>query len=86
MAFNQEAEIVDNPHLRIPQRAGWAAIRDHFSRLGATSEVGIILPVGCGKSGLISITPFALNAVRVLVIAPGTKIRDQLLNDLRSNS
>jgi superfamily II DNA or RNA helicase len=86
MAFNQEAAIVDNSHLRIPQRAGWAAIRDHFSRPGATSEVGIILPVGCGKSGLIAITPFALNATRVLVIAPGTKIRDQLLNDLRSNS
>ena len=45
-----------------------------------------MLPVGCGKSGLIAITPYAVGARRVLVIAPGTRIRGQLGNDLRANS
>ena len=45
-----------------------------------------MLPVGCGKSGLISVTPFAVQARRVLVVAPGTRIRGQLADDLRASS
>lgn len=86
MPFNQQANILGNHRLRIPQRNGWIAIRDHFAQARASRDVGLVLPVGCGKSGLIAITPFALNAGRVLVIAPGTKIRDQLGADLRANS
>src|SRR5207248_5875617 len=41
---------------------------------------------GCGKSGLIAITPFAILARRVLVVAPGLRIRRQLSGDLRANS
>lgn len=85
MPFNQTAAIEDNDRLRIPQREGWLRIRDHF-RLSGGREVGIVLPVGCGKSGLIAITPYALGATRVLVIAPGTRIRGQLGDDLRANS
>jgi superfamily II DNA or RNA helicase len=84
--FNQQANIVGNVSLRIPQRDGWIAIRDHFARVGSDREVGVVLPVGCGKSGLITLSPFALRARRALVIAPGTKIRDQLAADLRANS
>jgi superfamily II DNA or RNA helicase len=61
-------------------------IRDHFLQSDAAREVAIVLPVGCGKSGLITIAPFAVNARRVLVIAPGRKIRGQLGNDFRINS
>jgi superfamily II DNA or RNA helicase len=84
--YNQQFVIPDNQRLRIPQRAGWVQIRDHFERPDAVLEVGIVLPVGCGKSGLIALTPFAVRARRVLVIAPGTRIREQLGNDLRANS
>jgi superfamily II DNA or RNA helicase len=78
--------ITNNQQLRIPQREGWTCIRDHFHRADAAREAGIVLPVGCGKSGLIAIAPFAVNARRALVIAPGTRIRGQLGSDLRSNS
>src|SRR5439155_18919664 len=37
-------------------------------------------------SGLIAIAPYAVGARRALVIAPGTRIRGQLGNDLRANS
>jgi superfamily II DNA or RNA helicase len=86
MPFNQSVYIADNERLRIPQREGWVRISDHFRVEGADREVGIVLPVGCGKSGLIAITPYAVQARRALVIAPGTRIRGQLGNDLRANS
>jgi superfamily II DNA or RNA helicase len=73
--------ISGNLQLRTPQREGFAAIKLHYSVRDAEREVGVILPVGCGKSGLISITPFALGARRALVIAPGLDIAAQLLRD-----
>lgn len=86
MPFDQEVSITDNQQLRIPQREGWVCLRDHFQQISPTREVGIVLPVGCGKSGLIAIAPYAMGARRALIIAPGTRIRGQLGNDLRANS
>jgi hypothetical protein len=60
------------------QREGWVRILDHFARPNAAREVGVVLPVACGKSGVIAITPFARQARSVLVIARGTRIRGQL--------
>lgn len=86
MAFTTNTNIEKNTKLRIPQRNGWIRIRGHFRQAQAQREVGIVLPVGCGKSGLLSITPFAVAAQRVLVIAPGTRIRKQLADTLRVSS
>ncbi|MBX3259540.1 MAG: DEAD/DEAH box helicase family protein, partial [Labilithrix sp.] len=86
MAFPSTANIESNRSLRAPQREGWERIRLHFASPEATREVGVVLPVGCGKSGLIAIAPFALGARRVLVIAPGLRIRKQLADDLKANS
>ncbi|WBU58767.1 DEAD/DEAH box helicase [Paracoccus sediminicola] len=86
MAFDHNAVIASNDALRVPQREGWEHIREYFQQPDAPGEVGIVLPVGCGKSGLIAITPYAIHARRVLVIAPGTRIRGQLGEDLRANS
>ena len=86
MPYNQPASIEDNRGLRIPQREGWVHTRNHFAQTNPAREVGIVLPVGCGKSGLICIIPFAVQARRVLVIAPGIRIRGQLGDDLRANS
>ena len=36
---------------------------------------------GCGKSGCITLTPFAFESKRSLVIAPGVSIANQLLED-----
>ena len=86
MPFSDQFLIEDNDQLRLPQREGWSRIRDHFSQLTTEREVSLVLPVGCGKSGLITVTPFAVRARRVLVIAPGRKIRGQLGNDFRVSS
>jgi len=74
--------ITNNPRLRIPQ---WEAYAKLVQFAGNPNEperkVGIILPVGCGKSGCITITPFAFCVTRTLVVAPGVKIAEQLLDD-----
>jgi len=86
MPFNNPVHIENNDQLRPPQREAWEYVRRHFANDEQEREVGVILPVGCGKSGLLSMIPFAVNARRVLVIAPGTRIRSQLAADLRSDS
>ena len=40
-----------------------------------------MLPVGCGKSGTIAISPFAFRSKRTLVVAPNLNIAGQLLKD-----
>jgi superfamily II DNA or RNA helicase len=77
----QIPNVADNRKLRKPQREGYAQIQKHFTRPNADREIGLVLPVGCGKSGLIAIAPFALMARRVLVLAPGLRIAHQLLQD-----
>ena len=70
----QTAHVSGNQQLRRPQRESYEAIDEHFKGNAAENEVGIVLPVGCGKSGTITITPFATRATKVLVIAPGLRI------------
>ena len=73
--------VRNNDSLRRPQRESFEAIAEHYSSGDEELQVGIVLPVGCGKSGAITLTPFATKAQRVLVIAPGVRIARQLLSD-----
>lgn len=78
----REPNVIDNNRLRTPQREAYAEL----AKLAAESdirerEVGIVLPVGCGKSGCITLSPFAFKANRTLVIAPGVPIAGQLHDD-----
>ncbi|MBD3160228.1 MAG: DEAD/DEAH box helicase [Candidatus Lokiarchaeota archaeon] len=76
-----ESFITGNPQLRIPQREAFEAMLDFAADQSTDREAGIILPVGCGKSGCIALAPFAFQANRSLVIAPGLRIADQLHGD-----
>lgn len=69
--------VSGNPRLRDPQQEGHAAAVSHFAAGGGQAVEQI--PVGCGKSGLITLLPFGIAAGRVLVIAPNLTIRDQLV-------
>lgn len=72
--------IDENLKLRVPQREAYDAVYDYFSSGG--DKAIIQLPVGCGKSGLISILPFGISKGRVLVIAPNLTIKDELVKTL----
>ncbi len=79
---NRDPAIIGNQLLRAPQREAFAALSEFAqSNVSAEREVGIILPVGCGKSGCITLTPFAFRSRRVLVVAPGLNIASQLAAD-----
>ncbi len=78
----REPSILDNPRLRKPQREAYTELASFAGNLNEQErEVGIVLPVGCGKSGCITIAPFAFRATRTLVVAPGVKIAEQLHDD-----
>lgn len=74
--FDRPVEVINNERLREPQRLGHAAAVKHF----ATERGRVVeqVPVGCGKSGLITLLPFGCARGRVLVIAPNLTISGQL--------
>ncbi|MFB6280087.1 MAG: DEAD/DEAH box helicase family protein [Salinibacter sp.] len=74
-----DAHIVGNEQLRVPQEEGYIALRDYFETEGTTQLPAIVvLPTGCGKSGLIACAPFGIAEGRVLVVAPNLTIKDGL--------
>lgn len=67
------ADIEANDLLREPQREAHRAVREHFA---SSNEPGILqIPVGCGKTGIMSTLPFSVAEGRVLVITPNLTIR-----------
>lgn len=67
------ADIEANNLLREPQREAHRAVREHFA---SSNEPGILqIPVGCGKTGIMSTLPFGISEGRVLVITPSLTIR-----------
>jgi superfamily II DNA or RNA helicase len=72
-------DILDNMLVREPQREAYQAIADFAA--GQEREAGVVLPVGCGKSGTITLAPFAFRSQRALVVAPNVPIAQQLQDD-----
>ena len=78
----REPAVSGNLLLRTPQREAYAELARFAGNADEQErEVGIVLPVGCGKSGCITIAPFAFRATRTLVVAPSVKIAEQLHDD-----
>ncbi len=78
----REPNIELNDRIRTPQREAYAELASFAANSdGQEREIGIVLPVGCGKSGCITLTPFAFKATRTLVIAPSVPIAGQLRKD-----
>ena len=75
-----DVQISGNPNLREPQIDGYFAIREHFSKENGPCYVQ--LPVGCGKTGLMGLTPFGISKGRILIIAPNLTIRDTIRREL----
>ncbi len=75
----REASVDGNMLVREPQREAYSAIQAFAGE--SDREAGVVLPVGCGKSGTIAMSPFAFGSNRTLVVAPNLNIADQLLKD-----
>lgn len=75
-----EVNIEDNLLLRDPQREGYLATYDYL-KAGKANPI-LQIPVGCGKSGLISLLPFGIAKGRVLIIAPNIEIKKGIFQAL----
>ncbi|MGI8796796.1 MAG: DEAD/DEAH box helicase family protein [Acidimicrobiia bacterium] len=78
--FSKPANIAENQRLREPQRGAYKAVREHFAH--STDPAMLVIPVGCGKTGVISTLPFGIAHGRVLVIAPNLTIRKGITDAL----
>jgi len=74
------ASIYGNENLRMPQLDGYQSIVEHFE--GNSEPCYLQIPVGCGKSGLMGITPFGLSTGRILIVAPNLTIKKTILSEL----
>jgi len=75
-----KTSIWQNASLREPQIEGYFAIRSHFAK--SNEPCYVQLPVGCGKTGLMGLTPFGIAKGRVLIIAPNLTIRENIRREL----
>ena len=75
-----DVSIYGNSLLRLPQIEGYAAIKEHFESSDGAGYVQ--LPVGCGKTGLMGLTPFGIARGRVLIITPNVTIRANVIREL----
>ena len=75
-----EVSIWRNQSLREPQMDAYFAIREHFN--GSNMPCYVQLPVGCGKTGLMGLSPFGIAKGRVLIIAPNLTIRENIRREL----
>eukprot|EP00043_Microstomoeca_roanoka_P021994 m.255886 g.255886 ORF g.255886 m.255886 type:complete len:416 (+) comp20461_c0_seq1:112-1359(+) len=57
---------------------GWFMQREH------QNIALVVLPTGCGKTGVAVLAPYCLNASRVLVIAPSVVVAEQLEREFKS--
>src|SRR3954452_20146588 len=84
---DRQPNIGSNRLIRTPQREAYQALLDYASNPEETQrEVGVVLPVGCGKSGTITVSPFAFRSNRTLVIAPNVPIAQQLAADFNPSN
>lgn len=76
----QPVNIPHNRRLREPQLQGYLAALQHFRE--SDEHALIVLPVGCGKTGLMAMLPFRLAQGRVLIVAPNLAIREVIERNL----
>lgn len=74
------ANVEANDLLREPQREAHRAVREHFAT--EAEPAIIVIPVGCGKTGIIATLPFGVARGRVLVITPNLTIRKGVMEAL----
>lgn len=76
-----QPNIIGNDLVRVPQQEVYSAFENFMAENRDDREIGVVLPVGCGKSGCIAIAPFAFESYRTLVVAPNVRIAEQLYRD-----
>lgn len=74
----------ETPGFRLAQLGAIHAIASHFSN--RNDPAIITMPTGSGKTAVLIAAAFVLRANRVLIIAPGRLVREQIVDELNSLS
>ena len=69
----------ENLGLRRPQHGAIHSIAGHFSN--RREQAIVSMPTGSGKTAVLMMTPFFLQAKRVLVLTPSRLVRNQIFED-----
>jgi len=72
---DRQPSLNGNLRIRTPQRETYAAPATFAGSAGEEREVGIVLPVACGRSGCITRAPFAFRSKRTAPPAVGNNSR-----------
>lgn len=72
--------VFNNAALREPQREAYQSLFQHFEV--SEEPCYVQMPVGCGKTGLMGLTPFGVSKGRVLIVAPNLTIRTTIMREL----
>jgi len=76
-----KTNILNNEHLRGPQIEPYVEVYKHFITKKSDTHTIVVLPTGCGKTGLISLLPYNISNGRVLIIVPQLTILDTIKMD-----
>lgn len=68
---------------RAPQKEALFKLRKVLLPAAPGSRFMMILPTGCGKTMVMAMSPFMLDATKVLYILPSLTLRNQVANELR---
>lgn len=79
--LDNKINVFGNKNLRLPQIEAYIKLIEFFED-NESGEALVILPTGTGKSGLISIAPYAIAKNRVLVITPGLVTKKSVVKSL----
>ena len=75
--------ILTNDKLRPPQYEAYQAIKKYYEKEEYPNRNAlVVLPTGCGKTGVMAIAPVDICKKRTLIITPGNTIRDTVLDSL----
>ncbi len=74
--------IQGNQNIRKPQMEAYYKILEYFRSDYTNKNALVVLPTGVGKTGVMALAPFGLCKKRMLIITPGTTIRNTVLDAL----
>ncbi|MDX8345806.1 DEAD/DEAH box helicase [Rossellomorea sp. YZS02] len=73
----------ENRGLRKAQLGATHAIASYFTKENSKQAL-VVLPTGTGKTAVIMISPYLLDAKKVLIITPSILVRNQIAEDFRN--
>lgn len=83
--LTEQKKMASEEYLYLHQLDAVFAAKKQLEDPSAHNVALVVLPTGCGKTGVAVLSAYALNALRVLVITPSVKVSEQIYNEFCSS-